>query len=183
MPPPVNPALVKQERELLQKVRARSFAVTPKAIKVFGSVKVSWDVELPDSPLFDIEVQLNESTVAPKGEKTFTLQQSTGFALTAKTEHSSHVHNGRASRLMNIYLGMQRCARRLSVAGPQRVGERRSTSQRRAACSVAKYSIGTWRRSAAEHVFHAGSPTMAIFEMPSTSAPSSSPSGSNRPSW
>jgi hypothetical protein len=78
----------KKEREALKGVVLRSFAVDPRKVKTFGTVTVSWNVTVPKSP-FDISIVLNDETVAPIGNTSRTVVQSTTFTLTAATEHAA----------------------------------------------------------------------------------------------
>jgi len=78
----------KKERDALNKIVLHRFAADPLKVKVFGSVALSWNLSLPDSP-FEILVHLNDEAVDPVGNATRKLVQTTTFSLTASTEHAA----------------------------------------------------------------------------------------------
>lgn len=103
--------LQKEERELLKQVTLEKFTATPKTIPTFGSVTLTWEVTLPEDPVFDITITLNKEAVAPTGSRSKTLSQSTPFILSAVTEHA-----GRLLRALNVTVDHSECQTRLVEA-------------------------------------------------------------------
>jgi hypothetical protein len=108
MPPPVDPALVKMEREALKKIVRHSLNANPRTVKTFETTTVSWNVTVPPNFEFDIAVKLNGEDVVPTGSKSFRLIQPTPFALSVATEHA-----GRQLRKLTVNVDQSECMDKL----------------------------------------------------------------------
>lgn len=91
MPPPVDPDLVKQEREALKGVVARSFTADPRNVNTFRRTTLSWNVTVPPNPRFDIEIVLDDEVVQPQGSRQLTLTANRTFRLAARTQHAGRL--------------------------------------------------------------------------------------------
>lgn len=110
MPPPVDPQLVKKEREELKKVVAKSFTADPRSVNTFGTTRLAWEVILPANSPFDIEVVLEGDAVQPIGSTSVTLSSTRTFSLGAKTEHA-----GRALKRVSVEVDDSACQTKLLV--------------------------------------------------------------------
>jgi len=108
MPPPVDPALLREEREALKKIVRHSLNANPSIVKTFDTTTVSWNVTVPPNSEFDIAVKLHGEDVAHTGSKSFRLFQPTSFTLSAATEHA-----GRQLRKLTVNVDQSECRDRL----------------------------------------------------------------------
>jgi hypothetical protein len=100
----VDTGLAQKERAELQKVVLHSFNANPLAVKTFGATALSWNVTLPTDSPFDMSVLLNGKDVAPIGNQTVNLLQTTVFTLSAATEHA-----GRQLRTLTVRVDASDC--------------------------------------------------------------------------